>query len=105
MEFTGHWLWNIILTLVVAPILYSIRTNTSELKRLDILLNKTREEVAKEYVTKQELKDDMSTLMERIQKIDEKLETDDNDIKKILNLNDSSDEEVFSKLRDLKDVF
>ena len=74
MEFPGHWLWNIILTLVVAPILYSIRTNTSELKRLDILLNKTREEVAKEYVTKQELKDDMSTLMERIQKIDEKLD-------------------------------
>ena len=67
-------LWNIFLTLVVAPILYSIRTNTSELKRLDILLNKTREEVAKEYVTKQELKDDMSTLMERIQKIDEKLD-------------------------------
>ena len=74
MEFDGHWLWNIILTLVVAPILYSIRGNTSELKRLDILLNKTREEVAKEYVTKQELKDDMSTLMERIQKIDEKLD-------------------------------
>ncbi len=74
MEFDGHWIWNIILTLVVAPILYSIRTNTSELKRLDILLNKTREEVAKEYVTKQELKDDMSALMERIQKIDEKLD-------------------------------
>lgn len=74
MEFDGHWIWNIILTLVVAPILYSIRGNTSELKRLDILLNKTREEVAKEYVTKQELKDDMSTLMERIQKIDEKLD-------------------------------
>ena len=35
----------------------------------------------------------------------QKKETDDNDIKKILNLNDSSDEEVFSKLRDLKDVF
>ena len=33
------------------------------------------------------------------------LRYDDNDIKKILNLNDSSDEEVFSKLRDLKDVF
>ena len=77
MELTGYTmflLWNIFLTLVVAPILYSIRTNTSELKRLDILLNKTREEVAKEYVTKQELKDDMSTLMERIQKIDEKLD-------------------------------
>jgi hypothetical protein len=74
MELTGYLLWNIFLTLVVAPILYSIRANTSELKRLDILLNKTREEMAKEYVTKQELKDDMSTLMERIQKIDEKLD-------------------------------
>ena len=74
MELTGYVLWNIFLTLVVAPILYSIRANTSELKRLDILLNKTREEMAKEYVTKQELKDDMSTLMERIQKIDEKLD-------------------------------
>lgn len=30
--------------------------------------------MAKEYVTKQELKDDMGTLMERIQKIDEKLD-------------------------------
>jgi len=74
MEITGWLLWNIFLTLVVAPLLYSIRANTAELKRLDILLNKTREEMAKEYVTKQELKDDMGTLMERIQKIDEKLD-------------------------------
>ena len=57
MEVTAYLLWNIFLTLVVAPILYSIRGNTSELKRLDILLNKTREEMAKEYVTKQELSD------------------------------------------------
>ena len=33
------------------------------------------------------------------------LRYDDNDIKKALNLNDASDEEVFTKLRDLKDVF
>ena len=74
MEFTGHWLWNIILTLVVAPILYSIRTNTSELKRLDILLNKTREEMAKEYVTKQEVKDDMARVFDTLDKIEEKLD-------------------------------
>jgi len=55
MELSGYLLWNIFLTLVVAPILYSIRANTSENKRLDILLNKTREEMAKEYVTKKEL--------------------------------------------------
>ena len=67
-------LWNIFLTLVVAPILYSIRSNTSELKRLDILLNKTREEMAKEYVTKQEVKEDMTALMERLEKLHEKVD-------------------------------
>jgi phage host-nuclease inhibitor protein Gam len=59
----------------------SLRTNLKqhtgqhqELKRLEILVNKTREEIAKEYVTKLELKDDMSILMDRIDKIGEKLD-------------------------------
>ena len=66
--------WNMIITLVFVPILNSIRINTQELKRLEILVNKTREELAKEYVTKLELKDDMSILMDRIDKIGEKLD-------------------------------
>ena len=66
--------WNMIITLVFVPILNSIRVNTQELKRLEILVNKTREEIAKEYVTKIELKDDMSILMDRIDKINEKLD-------------------------------
>jgi hypothetical protein len=37
-------------------------------------LNKTREEIAKDYVTKNELKDDMAVLMDRIDKIGEKLD-------------------------------
>ena len=74
MEITGYLLWNIFLTLVVAPILYSIRENTAEIKRLDILLNKTREEMAKEYVTKQEVKDDMARVFDTLDKIEEKLD-------------------------------
>jgi len=74
MELTGYLLWNIFLTLVVAPILYSIRGNTSELKRLDILLNKTREEMAKEYVTKQEVNNDMARVFDTLDKIEEKLD-------------------------------
>jgi len=66
--------WNILITLVFVPILNSIRVNTQELKRLEILVNKTREELAKEYVTKVELKDDMGILMDRIDKIGEKLD-------------------------------
>ena len=66
--------WNMIITLVFVPILNSIRVNTQELKRLEILVNKTREEIAKEYVTKNELKDDMAILMDRIEKISVKLD-------------------------------
>ena len=74
MELTPYLFWNIFITLVLAPVLYAIRNNTSEGKRLDILLNKTREEIAREYVTKNELKDDMARLMDRIDKIGEKLD-------------------------------
>jgi len=66
--------WNMIITLVFVPILNSIRVNTQELKRLEILVNKTREEIAKEYVTKNELRNDMGILMDRIDKIGEKLD-------------------------------
>ena len=74
MELTPYLFWNIFITLVLAPVLYNIRTNSEEAKRLDILLNKTREEIAREYVTKNELKDDMGILMDRIDKIGEKLD-------------------------------
>ena len=74
MEITPYLFWNIFITLVLAPILYGIRSNTAEAKRIDILLNKTREEMAKDYVTKNELKDDMGILMDRIDKIGEKLD-------------------------------
>ena len=52
MELSSYIIWNAIITLVLGPIHYSIRQNASEAKRLDILLNKTREEIAREYVTK-----------------------------------------------------
>jgi len=74
MELTPYLFWNIFITLVLAPVLYSIRQNTEESKRLDILLNKTREEIAREYVTKNEVRDDMGILMDRIDKIGEKLD-------------------------------
>jgi hypothetical protein len=59
---------------VLAPVLYSIRQNSDETKRLDILLNKTREELAREYVTKTELKNDFDVLISRIDKLGEKLD-------------------------------
>ena len=74
MEFGPEMFWNIIITLVLAPIFYSIRQNTTEAKRLDILLNKTREELAKDYVTKNELRVGMNDLLDRLEKLDEKID-------------------------------
>ena len=74
MELTPYLFWNIFITLVLAPVLYGIRANNSEAKRIDILLNKTREEMAREYVTKTELKDDVDVLISRIDKLGEKLD-------------------------------
>ena len=55
MEISTYLIWNVIITLVLAPLLFAIRKNEAEAKRIDILLNKTREEIAREYVTKQEV--------------------------------------------------
>jgi|TARA_Y100001973_G_C5197258_1_gene335125 uncharacterized protein YaaN involved in tellurite resistance len=74
MEFTPYLVWNVIITLVVAPLLYNIRQNTAELKRQDILLNKTREDIAKNYVTKIEVKDEMEQVMDRLEKLGEKID-------------------------------
>ena len=74
MELTPYLMWNVLLTLVVAPLFYTIRSNTSENKRIDILLNKTREEMARDYVTKTELEGDMERVFAILDKIEEKLD-------------------------------
>ena len=74
MEVGPEMFWNIIITLVLAPIVYNIRQNSTEAKRLDILLNKTREELAKDYVTKNELRVGMNDLLDRLEKLDEKID-------------------------------
>ena len=55
MEMSSMMFWNILLTLVIAPALWTFRQLMSEVKRIDILLNRTREE----YATKIELREDM----------------------------------------------
>ena len=74
MEISSYLIWNAFITLVLAPILYNIRQNSQENKRIDILLNKTREEIAKDYATREQIEADFNRIMTSIQKIDEKLD-------------------------------
>ena len=67
-------MWNLLLTIVIAPIVYSIRQNFVELKRIDVLLNKTREEVAKNYVTKDEMESNTDRVIRMLNKLEAKLD-------------------------------
>ena len=66
-------LWNIILTIVL-PLGLLVRSILGEQKRLDILINKTREEIAKDYVTRESMEATFERLMDSIDKIDEKID-------------------------------
>ena len=49
-------LWSGGLTAVIGALGFVIRNYVAELQRVQILLNRTREEMAKEYVTKAEVR-------------------------------------------------
>ena len=70
----GHLVWNLVLTGIIGPFVWFMANLNSELKRVEVLLNKTREEIAKDYVTTQEVKDDMNILMDRLEKLHEKVD-------------------------------
>ena len=70
----AHVIWNILITVVLAPLGFLIRSVLSEQKRLDILVNKTREEVARDYVTRQAHNVEYSRLMDKIDKLDAKID-------------------------------
>jgi division protein CdvB (Snf7/Vps24/ESCRT-III family) len=74
MEFDSHIIWNIILTLIVMPLAWWIRTSHDEIRRQDILLNKTREEIARDYVSKREMEQDLARILNAIERLDEKLD-------------------------------
>jgi|TARA_R100001509_G_scaffold36433_1_gene19535 hypothetical protein len=62
--------WNVVLTLIVAPAVWAFRSLIGEVKRLDILLNKTREE----YATRRDMQSEMHQVMEALHRVEDKLD-------------------------------
>jgi uncharacterized protein YlxW (UPF0749 family) len=74
-------LWSLALTIIMALFGFIVKAKDAELKdtkdelsRITILVNRTREEVAKEYVTKQEVHADINRVLDRLDRLDEKLD-------------------------------
>lgn len=54
--------WNVILTALVAIMGYILKDKFEELNRLSILLNRTREEVARDHITRAEVRADLQAI-------------------------------------------
>ena len=74
-------LWNTGLSVFLLIAGWSIARRDKEMdalkdeqQRLQILVNRTREEIAKEYVTKMEVHVDINRVLDRFDKLEEKLD-------------------------------
>lgn len=66
--------WSAILTFILGLLGWVLKNYVAELQRVTILLNRTREELAKEYVTKGEVHADINRVMNRLEALDSKLD-------------------------------
>ena len=66
--------WNIVLTAIVGLLGFVVKEKFSELNRISILLNRTREEVARDHLTRAEFRADMAQLMDRFDRLERKID-------------------------------
>lgn len=70
--------WNVVLTAVVGLMGFLLKSKFDELSRISILLNRTREEVARDHITRREVDDRVEKLVvhidQRFNRIEQKLD-------------------------------
>ena len=66
--------WNVVLSAVVAIMGFFLKGRMDELERLGILLNRTREEIARDHITRAEMNTVVERLGDRFDRAIERLE-------------------------------
>lgn len=66
--------WNIVLSAIVGVMGFMLKGKFDELSRLGILLNRTREEIARDHVTRAEMNLTVDKLGDRIDRAVDRLE-------------------------------
>ena len=72
---TEMLLWNAVLSLLTGLILWMIRVSWGEMQRLQVLLNRTREEIARDNVTQSEIDKIVAHIDARFDKLNDKIDT------------------------------
>jgi hypothetical protein len=71
---TPEMLWSAALSAVLGLVGWILKGHSDEVQRLQILLNRTREDMAREYVTKTDVQSSMNMLIARIDNLDAKID-------------------------------
>lgn len=71
---TTEMLWSLGLSAVLGLVSWVLKGHADEVQRLSILLNKTREEMARDYVTKTDVQASINMLITRIDNLDSKID-------------------------------
>ena len=66
--------WNTVLSFASALLLFWVKISHDEVKRLSILLSKTREENGEKFVAKMDMHNDMNRVIQRLDRLDAKLD-------------------------------
>ena len=67
-------LWNVLLTTFIGLLGWNLKAKSDEIQRLSILLNRTREEIARDNVTNAEVDRIVTHLDGRFDKLNDKLD-------------------------------
>jgi hypothetical protein len=70
----ANTIWTAILTLFTGLLTFVVREKFAEIKRLDILLNKTREELARDYTTQAEVQRITDHIDQRFNRLEAKID-------------------------------
>jgi hypothetical protein len=71
---TTEMLWSLGLSAVLGLVSWILKGHSDEVQRLQILLNRTREEMARDYVTKTDVQASINMLIARIDNLDHKID-------------------------------
>lgn len=74
MSASIEFIWNTILTLIVAPAAWALVHLNGKQEKLTGFVSETREDIAKNYVTKVDLHNDLSRIMQRFDRLEEKID-------------------------------
>jgi hypothetical protein len=70
----AEMLWSAALSALLALVGWILKGHADEVQRLQILLNRTREEMARDYVTRADVHTDINRVIQRIDNLDAKID-------------------------------